>query len=75
MFGNRLSSLMPDRFAAGWSAVITGGPNCFLVIIFGESMKVLVGVKRVVDAYVRVRVKQMEPVLIWPIPRWRSILS
>jgi electron transfer flavoprotein beta subunit len=48
---------MSDRLAAGWSALITGGPYCFLVIIFGESMKVLVGVKRVVDAYVRVRVK------------------
>ena len=48
---------MSDRLAAGWSALITGGPYCFLVTIFGESMKVLVGVKRVVDAYVRVRVK------------------
>ena len=48
---------MSDRLAAGWSALIAGGPYCFLVTIFGESMKVLVGVKRVVDAYVRVRVK------------------
>ena len=48
---------MSDRLPAGQSAVITGGPYCFLVIVFGESMKVLVGVKRVVDAYVRVRVK------------------
>jgi electron transfer flavoprotein beta subunit len=49
-----------DRLLTGWPAAIADGPLCFLVVIFGESMKILVGVKRVVDAYVRVRVKSDE---------------
>ena len=60
MIGSMGQQTLFDRLATGWPAAIADGPLCFFVIIFGESMKILVGVKRVVDAYVRVRVKSDE---------------